>query len=199
MMNADPVDTTSEIACQQVLMADASVFSVQEMTLAPRYAFHVTPDFLLDRYLKYIRIFTGSLIRPRQTAAGVEFGLAGTSISLLRFSGPSLTVTGERTALELAICGGALVQPTQCERGQLAFVVERLAEGVRLSLRLADYCPLLLGGTRPSRWRKWLYRFTQAYLHRVVTVRFLTRIFRELTGKRRIRVVRVHLPGGNDI
>lgn len=199
-MSVEPADSASEIACQQVLLADASVFSVQEMTVPARYAVAVDPDYLLARYLEYIRVFTLSLIRPRLTADGLEFRLLGSSLGLIRFTAPQRTGGAGKSVLELAICGGVLVQPAQCARGKLSFAVERTSEGSRLRLRLADYCPLLLGGSRPSRVRKWLYRFTQAYLHRVVTVRFLQRLFRELTGGRRcVRVVRLHLPEGEDI
>ncbi|GFO57585.1 hypothetical protein GMSM_45920 [Geomonas sp. Red276] len=50
-------------------------------------------------------------------------------------------------------------------------------------MKLSDYCPLLLGSNKPSLWRKWLYRFTQAYIHKIVTVRFLAMVYRSTTGK----------------
>uniref|UniRef100_A0A831UDJ2 DUF1990 domain-containing protein n=1 Tax=Geobacter metallireducens TaxID=28232 RepID=A0A831UDJ2_GEOME len=171
-----------EIACQQVLMEDSSVFSIQWTTVPKHLAAGVTPDFLLDRYLAYIRRFTVSLIRPRLTADGVEFRLLGFSVSLISMTAPLRRKEGGGASLSLAICGGLLVQADQCGRGDLSFLVEEAEGGVRLTLRLADFCPLLLGSPSPSRVRKLVYRFTQAYIHKVVTVRFLARIYRELTG-----------------
>lgn len=189
-----------EIACQQVLMEDSSVFSIQWMTLPRDIAGGVTPERLLHRYLACIRRFTLALIRPRVTAGKVEFRLAGTAASLISFTGPVRSCDGGDESLSLAICGGLLVQPDQCERGELSFIVGSGDEGIRLTLRLSDYCPILLGSTSPSRVRKWLYRLTQAYLHKVVTVRFLGRFYAELTGgKECVRVVRVRVQEGEEI
>lgn len=189
-----------EIACQQVLLEDSSVFSVQWMTLPRDVAAGVTPERLFRRYLVYIRRFTLTLIRPLVTAEGVEFRLAGTRTSLISFTAPVRSDDGREEALSLAICGGLLVQPDQCDRGELFFIVGDEGDGVRLTLRLSDYCPLLLGSTSPSRVRKWLYRFTQAYLHRVVTVRFLARVYAELAGaKGCVRVVRTRVQEGEEI
>ena len=189
-----------EIACQQVLMEDSSVFSVQWMTLPCDLAVGVTPDRLLQRYLASIRRFTLTLIRPQVTEGGIEFRLAGTGASLISFTGPVWSGAEREESLSLAICGGLLVQPDQCDRGELSFSVGVEGERVRLALRLSDYCPLLLGSCSPSPGRKWLYRFTQAYLHRVVTVRFLARIYAELAGaKGCVRVVRVRVREGEEI
>lgn len=181
-MNGTTTPGEQEIACQQVLMEDSSVFSVQWTTVPERLAADVTPDFLLDRYLAYIRRFTVSLIRPRVMADGVEFRLLGLPVSLISMTAPVRRTGAGGASLSLAICGGLLVQADQCDRGDLSFLVEEVDGGVRLTLRLADFCPLLLGSPSPSRVRKLVYRFTQAYIHKVVTVRFLARIYRELTG-----------------
>ena len=195
-----PHDTTErEIACQQILEHDSSVFSIQWMTLPPDHARGVDPSFLFSRYLQYIHRFTLSLIRPLVSADGVEFRFMATNIVLLKFRQPvSGEVSGERS-LTLFIEGGVLVQPKQCDRGELAFIVAETASGIRVTLQLSEFCPLLLGNQRPSLWRKWLYRLTQAYIHKVVTVRFLARIYRELAGPGvRIKVVKVLLREGEE-
>lgn len=181
-------------------MEDSSVFSVQWMTLPRDVAAGMTPERLFHRYLASIRRFTLTLIRPLVTAEGVEFRFAGTGASLISFTSPVRSGDGREESLSLAICGGLLVQLDQCDRGELSFTVGDEGEGVRLTLRLSDYCPLLLGSSSPSAVRKWLYRFTQAYLHRVVTVRFLARIYTELAGtKGCVRVLRVRVREGDEI
>ena len=196
-----PRDTTErEIACQQILEHDSSVFSIQWMILPPDHARGVDPSFLFSRYLQYIHRFTLSLIRPRVSADGVEFRLMATNIVLLKFRGPVSGEVSGRRSLTLFIEGGVLVQPKQCDRGELAFIVAETAAGPRVTLQLSEFCPLLLGNQRPSLWRKWLYRLTQAYIHKVVTVRFLARVYRELAGPGvRIKVVNVLLREGEEI
>jgi len=68
-----------------------------------------------------------------------------------------------------------------------------------VTLRLSDYCPLLLGSQRPSGIRRWLYRLTQATLHRLVTIRFLALLYRQLGGAaRRVESVPVQVRAGKD-
>lgn len=173
--------TTSQpqhIACQQVLVEDNSVFSIQWTDLPSVLAADLTPQSLLAHYLTAIRRMTGGLIQPVQTADGISFNLVG-RVPLLCFLQPEL----ERGWLALRICGGVLVQRDQCDRGELAFSCILLDTGqVRVTLRLSDYCPLLLGSPNPSALRRWLYRLTQATLHRLVTVRFLAQLYRHLGG-----------------
>ena len=199
-MNETTPPAEQEIACQQVLMEDSSVFSVQWMSISERLGAGVTPDFLFDRYLAYIRRFTLSLIRPRVMAEGVEFRLLGLPLSLISFTEPVRRKEQHGASISLAICGGFLVQSDQCDRGDLSFLVEEADGGVRLTLRLADFCPLLLGSASPSPFRKFLYRFTQAYIHKVVTVRFLARIYRELAGGSAcVRIVPVRVCQGEEL
>lgn len=199
-MNKRATETEHEIVCQQVLVEDATVFSVQ-WTVFPRACMAVlTPAFLLEKYLAYVRRFTFSLIRPQVLDDGVEFRLLGTARSLISFTGPLAMRRGDGRGLVLAICGGILVQRDQCDRGELTFMVEPAEDGMKATLQLSDYCPLLLGSRSPSRARKWLYRFTQAFIHRVVTIRFLSRVYRELTGRSvLVRVVRAAIVEGEDI
>ncbi len=181
-----------EIACQQVLSEDSSVYSIQWMTLPARHAGTITPEQLLERYLAHVRRFTLSLVRPVRSAEGIDFRLLATRLNLLSFVAPLAGGGGMSSSTTLRISGGYLVQPRECGRGELSFITEPHGEGIKVVVRLADYCPLLLGSRRPSRSRKLLYRLTQALLHKIVTVRFLVRLYHELEGHgRRVRVVRV--------
>lgn len=173
----------THIACQQILQEDSSVFSMQQLDLPATLASGLTVEVLFARYLRHIRRFTLGLIRPTQQEGQVHFRLLGTRLSLLVFDGPSASTQGTEHSLTLAICGGLLVQPQSCDRGELVFSCEAQAERLRLTLRLADYCPLLLGSQQPSLWRKGLYRFTQAAIHKTVTRRFFARLYRERAGK----------------
>jgi len=188
-----------EIACQQILAEDQSVFSIQWVVIPGVVPLQLTSGWLLDRYLAYIERFTLRLVRPTSTENGLEFRLGNSSIPLIKFNPPLHADTMNGNSTTLCICGGFLVQPRECDRGQLDFIVEQVTEGIRVTLQLSDYCPLLLGSNRPSLWRKWLYRLTQAYIHKIVTVRFLAMIYRQLTGSRpKSRVVKVALRKGEE-
>jgi hypothetical protein len=167
-----------KIACQQVMVADASVFSVQWADLPLTIVGALSAEELLCRYLGYIKKCTLTLIRPATLEAGIEFRLLRTRLSLISFL-PPVYADGFAT---LRICGGFLVQPRQCDRGELRFGVEHLPENVRVSLQLSDFCPLILGSRSPSLIRFWLYRATQAAIHRLVSVRFLSLLYHELAG-----------------
>ena len=178
-----PEIDADKIACQQILEADRSVFSIQWVVIPGVSPRALSSARLLERYLRHIRHCTAGIVRPVQTPAGVEFRLLASSVALLQFLPPRHTpgAAGDRTIL--SISGGLLVDKQECDRGQLEFIVEETAAGSRLTLKLADYCPLLLGSSPPSLWRKRLYRFTQAYMHRIVTVNFLAAVYRSITGK----------------
>lgn len=188
-----PTPQPQQIACQQVLVEDNSVFSIQWTDLPSELAADLTPEALLAHYLTAIRRMTGGLIKPVQTADGISFNLFG-SLPLLCFLPPE----PEQSWLALRICGGLLVQRDQCDRGELAFNCSALDSGqIRVILRLSDYCPLLLGSTSPSAIRRWLYRLTQATLHRLVTVRFLAQLYRRLGGTAaKVTTVRVTVREG---
>jgi len=193
-----PQPRTQEIACQQVLVEDDSVFSLQWSVFPDTIAAKLTPDILARRYLEYIRSCTATLIRPTITGEGIEFRLLSSRISLISFLPPDKQ-SGDRTSV-LRICGGILVQPRQCDRGEFRFGVEQVDGGFKVSLLLCDYCPLILGGPSPSRFRFWLYRLTQALIHQRVTVRFLTLLYRELTGtSARVKLVRIRVADGHPL
>lgn len=185
-----------EVACQQVLVEDNSVFSMQSSIIPTPIAAGITPESLLERYLAHIRSCTFSLIRPTRTLNGLEFRLPGSRASLISFLPPAR----EEGSVVLRICGGLLVQPRQCERGELRFDVAPVDDGARVSLQLSDYCPLILGSPTPSPLRRWLYRITQATIHRLVTVRFLVRLYRELAGSSApVRVVAATVREGRPV
>lgn len=185
-----------EVACQQVLTAEGTVFSIQWTIFPPEVAPGLTATALLERYLTHIRRFTLSIVRPHVAPEGVFFQLAGTKWSLLTF----LPVEAEGDRVRLRISGGFLVQREECRSGEISFSVEPVPTGSRAAVTLRDFCPLLLGSRRPSLLRKWLYRLTQAYIHRLVTVGFLARLSRELLGRGRcVRVVDVHVRDGERI
>ncbi len=187
---------TQEVACQQVLMEDNSVFSIQWTLLPESLAVGITPQLLAQRYLEYIRSCTWSVIRPCFGDDGLEFRFLNSRLSLIRFLPP---VHGEGTLL-LRICGGLLVQPRQCHRGELCFQVTPTDSGTRVSLQLSDYCPLLLGSPSPTLFHHWLYRLTQAAIHRLVTVRFLVLLYRDLAGVASpVQVVNVTVREGRNI
>lgn len=196
-MNGATTPAEQEIACQQVLTEDSSVFSIQWMTVSQQLGAGVSPDLLLERYLSFIRRFTRSLIRPLVVADGVEFCVLGLPVSLISFMAPVRRRDEQGETLSLVIRGGALVQTGG---GDLSFLVEKADGGVRLTLRLAGSRPRMLGGSPPSTIRKLIYRFTQAYIHRVVTVRFLAGVYGELAGVSPcVRIVPVHVRQGEDI
>ncbi|WP_432821845.1 hypothetical protein [Trichloromonas sp.] len=184
------------IACQQVLQQDASVFSIQWMDLPSQLATGLTPELLLQKYLDHIRRFTGTLVRPVQLGRAVEFRFWHSRKCLLRFDASE----ADGTSLALRIDGGLLVQQAFCRQGELVFSCEPKDGLVRVGLQLSDYCPLLLGSRTPSLVHKWFYRLTQAAIHKVVTVRFLTRLYRERAGQDACcRVVRVRVREGDPL
>lgn len=188
------------ISHQQILLPDFSVFSVQWIDLPPSAALRAIPSFLLQHYFKVIRRATLGIITPVAGADGVRFEVTGIGLSLLSFAAPSFEIVERTSAVHLYICGGVLVQPGECESGMFSLVTSPAGEGVRVTVRLSDYCPLLLGSRTPSRLRKILYGWTQSYLHKVVTVRYLASLYRELTGiDPRVTVARVQVRQGTDI
>jgi hypothetical protein len=175
-----------EIVCQQVLAKDYSVFSIQSSIFPRAIASGLTSRILLNNYLADIRRTTLSIIRPTTSETGIEFRLLKSRWSLISFLPPS----AEGDAVVLRICGGLLVQKHQCDRGELRFMIESVPDGIRAAVQLSDYCPLILGSATPSKFRYWMYRLTQAAIHRLITVRFLALLYRDLAGyPARVRIV----------
>lgn len=199
-MNSDklPDINPGEIACQQILTPDHSVFSIQWIVVPEASPQTFPSASLLQRYLRYIERCTLGVVAPVQTTDGIEFRLFASFLPLIKFLPPRqiMSPAGERTILNIS--GGVLVQQ-EYARGQIEFIVEETAAGCRVILKLSDYCPLLLGGSPPTLWRKWLYRFTQGLIHKAVTVKFLTMVYRNLTGRAVSgRVVRIAVRNGRD-
>ena len=176
--------TVKGIACQQILQQDASVYSVQWMDFSKGHAQSIGAPQLLERYLKLARAFTFSVVRPVAGPEGVQFRLFDSSFALLKFAPPKQVSGPRREEVHLHIRGGLLVQARERDCGRLSFMVERGDAGVRITLQLADYFPLLLGSRKPSRLRTLFFRHTQAYMHRAVAIKFLSCLHKELTGER---------------
>ena len=195
-----PETDTYRVACQQILEEDHSIFSIQWIILPHGTDHGLTPEKLLRLYLDYVKRFTLGIIRTFENDNGIEFRLGRSSVAIIRFSPPvpERTTAGEKTTLRIS--GGILVQPKECDRGQFEFFVESVETGCRVTLKLSDFCPFLLGSRQPSLWRKWLYRLTQAYIHKAVTVRFLAMIYRKFTGEQLKKgVVSIALRKGSNI
>jgi len=192
--------TKIEIACQQVLMHDASVFSIQWTVMPAQFAATLTPDFVLERYFSYLQRFTLFLVRPAWTENGLEFRLLSTRLHLLSFSAPVRSNEGGAGSVTLHICGGTFVQSKLCDRGRFSFITEKISGGVKVTVQLSEYHPRLLGSTAPSRFRKHIYRMTQAFVHKLVTTSFLAALYRELAGEKvSFNVVTAHIHDGEDI
>jgi hypothetical protein len=181
-----------EIDCFQVLEREARVRSEQWTVLPLADASVVTPEWLLVHYLRHVRRCTGTLVRSRRSASGIEFRFLGNT--LLAF-GPPQQDAGKLT---LAITGGLLTQKKSSRKGELAFICEVCREGMRLAVHLTDYAPALLGSPLPGRLRKRFYGLTQAAIHQLVTVRFLWQLRQEQAGRQiGWRLVRMNGAGEN--
>lgn len=176
--------TGKEIAYEDVILDDASILSRQWVMLPRDYADVLTAEFLVESYLAFIKHCTLSIVHPVTIGATVSFNLLGSSVPLLTFRGPEYSGECQLRSASLRIEGGFLVQRSECGRGMLSFAVSAHEEGVVVTIQVSDYCPLLLGGRRPSRVRSWLYRHTQAIVHRLITIRFLAHICRTLESNR---------------
>jgi hypothetical protein len=188
--------TYQEIACQQVMTENASVYSIQWSDFPAATAVDLSAQKLLTHYLGYIRKCTLTLIRPVIFDSGIEFRLGNSEISLISFLPPHYA----EECATLYICGGFLLQPQQGDRGELRFGVARLPENIRVSLQLSGFRPLILGASPPSLLRFWLYRFTQAAIHRLVTIRFLKLLYHELVGSSAgVRIINVVVRTGKPV
>lgn len=175
----EKITPKKRIASKDIILGDSSVVSRQWVQLPAGVALP-TPEQMLERYLVFLRRCTLSLVRPVTAAGGIAFRLAGLYRPLLLFAPPESSRDGASRSVALRIQGGLLVQERECGRGMLTFTVSPLPDGVELGVQVADYCPLLLGGPGPSRLRSRLYRSTQAIVHRLITVRFLDHLCRNL-------------------
>ena len=189
-----------EIACQQVLQQDGSVYSVQWLVVPESCADLVTSRLLLARYLKLVRTGTLSLVRPVSDADGIQFRLLGSSLAFLRFA-PAEHLCGEEgEAVHLRTIGGLLVRKGETGPGRFSFLTGPDEGGLRITVQLRYCRPLLLGGGRPSPLRRLFFRATQGRFHKAITVRFLSDLYRELTGeKARLRLKQVRVQEGQDI
>jgi len=194
------IESKIEIACQQVLNNDSSVFSVQWVHIPLRHNGTLTPDFVLNRYFIFLRRFTLGMVIPKWTESGLEFRFLCTGLNLLAFSAPVRVDKDGLSSLTFHICGGRFVQRNRCDRGTFSFLTEKTENKIRVTVLLDNYHPRLLGSASPGRLRKYLYHYTQAHVHKLVTINFLAFLFRELEGKgSRCTVVAAAVRSGEDI
>ena len=179
-MTAESGDLERRIACEEVILEDHSVFSRQQIVIPHTYSATLSPAFVVESYLAFVRKCTLSIVRPVVTGGDIAFTLFGSSFPLLIFAGPEFSADGRSQSASLRIEGGYLVQRNECGKGMLAFLLEVVEEGAQVTVQVSDYCPLLLGGRKPSMMRQWIYRCTQAFVHKMITVRFLGHLYREL-------------------
>lgn len=173
------MDVKKKIACHQILLEDSSVFSIQSAIFPYDLKDVVTAEYLLRRYLQSIKEITLSAVIPVVEDDSISFSLFGIkSLSLITF----LPTIFEKDSAIIRICGGILVQKDQCDRGELLFSVKESDIGLKVTLQLSDYCPMLLGSAKPSAIRRFFYKITQSAIHKIVTVKFLAKLYEELTG-----------------
>lgn len=186
----------SEIFCEQTLQEDWTVFSIQWGVFPRLPATVLTPGILLCLYLDFIRRCTAGTIRPFSSPDGIEFRVAGSRLSLISLLPPSM----DEKSVSLRICAGLLVHPRQGNRGELSLSLVEVGDGLKITLQLSGYVPLLLGNPPYTPFRRWLYRRTQAAVHRLVTVRFLAALYRNyVSPAARIRVVDTRIREGRPV
>lgn len=169
-----------KIASRESIGEDRLVYSRQWIEFCPSDPGVLTSVLLVEMYLAFVRKCTLSLVRPLRNGEGIVFSLIGTSLPLLIFSGPEFKETAHSQTATLRIDGGLLVQRNECGRGMLSFIIEDQADGLLVAVEVCDYCPLLLGGEKSSKLLKWLYRCSQALIHKIITYRFLCHLLRKI-------------------
>ncbi len=169
-----------KIASMEVILGGHSVFSRQCIKIPHIDKALITLPFLVDSYMAYIRKCTLSIVQPVQSRGKTTFALFGSSFPLLIFSGPEFSTNDLSQTAALRIEGGLLVQRNECDKGMFSLIIELVEEGVQIAVQVCDYCPLLLGGPKPSPVRKWIYRWTQAFFHRMIVSGFLCHLSRRL-------------------
>ena len=169
-----------KIACREVIFEDYSVFSRQWIEIPHIDKALLTPAFLVESYMAFIRKCTLSIVQPVQNGGKTAFVLFGSSLPLLIFSGPEFSGNDRSQTAALRIEDGFLVQRNECGKGMLSFTIEVVEEGAQVAVQVCDYCPLILGGRKPSKIQKWMYLCTQALIHKIITSRFLDHLYCQL-------------------
>jgi hypothetical protein len=186
------------IEFHQVLKTDGTVHSHQWIILPASCAHDLSAEDIVDRYLTFLRKCTLGFVRPERSTDGISLRFLG--LPLIRFSLPAFSINESISHADLFLNGGLLVQRESCSRGQLRFSIIKNTEQIRIEIRLSDYCPLLLGSKNPTCLQKWLYRFTQAFIHKLVTIRFLSVLCFELTeSKQSCKIVKHSLADAEEI
>ena len=109
-----PNAPVQEIACQQVLVEDSSVFSIQWSLFPESVAAGLTAEDLVARYLEYVRQFTATFIRPEILPEGIRFRLLSSRLSVITFNPLVLHSDNSSSSAVLHVNGGILVQPREC-------------------------------------------------------------------------------------
>ncbi|QKS71324.1 hypothetical protein FLK61_31955 [Paenalkalicoccus suaedae] len=154
--NACKLTIKRQASIKQVKDTKKSVTSVQ----AWQEASDVHPDELAASYFRFLPLFTKKLIRVRNLEEQIEFQLA-----FLRL--PLLTLRREKhhddaCFSSYVISGGLLTNRKQRTLGRLWFMRSNQKEGM-VYTAITHYKPSLP-------W--WMYRFTQATLHKMVMWQF---------------------------
>ena len=99
-----------KIACKEVILEDHSVFSRQWIIIPHIDKALLTPEFLVESFMAFIRTCSLSIVRPVQSGGKTAFSLFGSSFPLLIFSGPEFSGNDRSQTAALRIEGGLLVQ-----------------------------------------------------------------------------------------
>jgi hypothetical protein len=183
-MTAEKRFLSEKIACREAIFEDRSVSSRQWIEIPHIDKALLTPALLVESFMSFIRKFTLSIIRPVQNGGKTAFALFGSSLHLLVFSGAEFSSDDRSQSANLRIEGGLLVQRNESGKGVLSFIIEEVDEGLKVAVQLSDYCPLLLGGRKPSKIRRWVYLCTQALVHKIITSRFLYHLYHQLESRK---------------
>jgi hypothetical protein len=196
-----PASHTETIACQQVLLDDSSVFSIHWLVLTGFLWPLPSPMLLTSRYLLYIRRSTHALVRPVVDEKGFHFRVSGFPFVLLRFDGPVIQCNERGQSATFSLSGGLMSRVQSGQRCTLVFACQKITQGIKVTVQLSGYCPLLIGKRNPpSRFRIWLYRQIQAKPHKKLTIAFLHSLSHELTGRQTVfKILPVKIKNGREI
>jgi hypothetical protein len=183
-MTAEKRFLSGKIACREAIFEDGSVSSRQWIEIPHIDKALLTPALLVESFMSFIRKSTRSIIRPVQNGGKTAFALFGSSLHLLVFSGAEFSSDDRLQSANLRIEGGLLLQRNERGKGVLSFIIEEVDGGLKVAVQVSDYCPLLLGGRKPLKIRRWVYRCTQALIHKTITSRFLYHLYRQLESRK---------------
>ncbi len=183
-MTAEKRFLSEKIACREAIFEGRSVSSRQWIEIPHIDKSLLTPALLVESFMSFIPKFTLSIVQPLHNGGKTAFALFGSSLHLLVFSGPEFSSDGRSRSANLRIEGGLLLQRNESGKGVLSFIIEEADEGLKVAVHVSDYCPLLLGGRKHSKIRRWAYLCTQALVHKIITSRFLYNLYHQLESRK---------------